>query len=294
MSSLLAALSFLTVIPARRAPDVTQQVISNSRAWFPLVGLFLGLLLVGMEWVLSFVFPFYVNAALLVVFLAAITRALHLDGLMDTCDGLFGGSTPERRREIMRDPHVGAFGVVGAICVLLLKYAALAAVLSMEWSGSGWEGRQAGWFSYAQLEDLNRGGLASTANESVLILFPVISRYAMVLQLMSFRYVRTPGLGSPFHAGDGRLPSAVAATIAVVAALAVGGLGGMITLAGVCLLALLLGRAMAAMAGGMTGDCYGATNELCEVAVLLAGVVLLRYGLFGPDIWLGPVFQFLI
>lgn len=254
MASFLAALSFLTIFPTRRPADVTQHAVSNSRAWFPLVGLLLGLALVGLEWGLSFVFPIYLTAAVLVVFLILITRCLHLDGLMDTCDGLFGGPTPERRREIMRDSHVGAFAVAGAIGVLLLKYGALVSLLSLDLPGREW----------------------------ALLLFPVFSRYAMVLQLMVFRYVRTPGLGSPFHEYDARLPSAVAAIIAVLAALLLGGVGGMLILAGVCLLALLLGQGIVAMAGGMTGDAYGATNELAEVAALAAAVAMLPYGLLGP------------
>ena len=257
MASLLAALSFLTIFPARRRADVTQQIISNSRAWFPLVGLFLGLVLVGTEWVLSFAFPIYLTAAVLAVLPIVITRGFHLDGLMDTCDGLFGGDTPERRREIMRDSHVGAFAVAGAGGILLLKYGAILSLLSLNLPGKEW----------------------------ALLLFPVFSRYTMVLQLLVFHYVRTPGLGSPFHGGDARLPSAVAAIISVVAALALGGIGGMLILAGVCLLALLLGQGIVRMAGGMTGDTYGATNEVSEVVALMASVGILPFGLLGPVTW---------
>ena len=67
-------------------------------------------------------------STLLVVLLLALTGALHADGLMDTCDAVFGHATPERRLEIMRDPHTGAFGVVGLVCVVVLKMAALDAL----------------------------------------------------------------------------------------------------------------------------------------------------------------------
>lgn len=256
MASFLAALSFLTIFPSPRPADLTQRAISDSRAWFPLIGLILGLMMVGLEWGLSYAFAPYVTAAVLVVFLVVVNRALHLDGLMDTCDGLFGGDTPERRREIMRDSHVGAFAVAGAGCALLIKYAALLSLLSF--SGSG--------------------------KEAVLLLFPVFSRYTMVLQLMVFPYVRTPGLGSPFHEYSATLPSAIAAIVSLVAAMVVGGVGGMLVLAGVCILALLLGQGMTGLAGGMTGDTYGATNELSEAVGLLALVAIMPFGLVGP-IW---------
>lgn len=258
MTSFLAALSFLTIFPARLRADVTQQAISNSRAWFPLVGLLLGLVLVGLEWALAFVFPLYLTAAFLVVFLIVITRAFHLDGLMDTCDGLLGGDTPERRREIMRDSHVGAFAVAGGAGVILLKYAAVVALLSLDMPGKEW----------------------------ALLLFPAFSRYAMVLQLMTFRYVRAPGLGSPFHGHDARVMSIVATVLSVLAALLLGGIGGVLVLAAVCLLTLLLGQGMVALAGGMTGDTYGATNELMEVVALVAAVLLVPFGILGPMTWL--------
>ena len=254
MASLLAALSFLTIFPNRRSADVSQQAISNSRAWFPLVGLLIGAVLVGLEWILRYVFSIYLTAGLLVLFLIVINRALHLDGLMDTCDGLFGGQTPERRREIMRDSHVGAFAVAGAAGLLLVKYAAILSLITLNWPGKEW----------------------------ALLLFPVISRYTMVLQLMVFPYIRAPGLGSPFHEGETRLPSTVAAIFAVVAALAIGGIGGTLVLAGVCLFALLLGQLMMKMLGGMTGDTYGATNELSEVVALMALAAIVPYGLLAP------------
>ena len=256
MAPFLAALSFLTIFPSPRPADLPQRAISDSRAWFPLVGCILGLVIVGLEWALSYAFSAYVTAAALVVFLVIINRALHLDGLMDTCDGLFGGDTPERRREIMRDPHVGAFAVAGAGCALLIKYGALVSLLSLDGPGK----------------------------EAALLLFPVFSRYTMVLQLMVFPYVRTPGLGSPFHEYPAAVPSAIAAIVSVAAALAVGGVGGVLVLAGICIFAILLGQGMAGLAGGLTGDTYGATNEVSEAVGLLAMVAIIPFGLVAP-IW---------
>lgn len=254
LASFLAALSFLTIFPAPKVADLSQQVVSNSRAWFPLVGLLIGLALVGLEWVLGHLFAPYLSAALLVVFLVMVNRALHLDGLMDSCDGLFGGHTPERRREIMRDSSVGAFAVAGAVSILLLKYAAMLSILSANLPGK----------------------------EAALLVFPVVSRYAMVLQLMVFPYVRTPGLGSPFHGREARFSSIAAAITAALAVGVLGGLGGILILAAICLLALGLGQLSMALIGGATGDIYGATNEISEVAALVAAAALLPLGLLSP------------
>ena len=109
------------------------------------MGLLLGVILVGVEFLtfLAFgadlpgnpsgwitydavsIFPVTLWSLLLVVTLAAMTRALHIDGFMDSCDALLGGFDRERRLSILRDPHVGAFAVVGVVCLLLLKLYAL-------------------------------------------------------------------------------------------------------------------------------------------------------------------------
>ena len=202
----------------------------------------MGLLLAGLEGGAS-------QAAL-----AIVTRGLHLDGFMDVCDGLFGGYNPERRLEIMRDSYVGAFAVVGAVSLLLLKYGALVSLLTLDAPGKGW----------------------------VLLLFPALSRWSMVIALGAFPYARRQGLGSSYHQGTARLATAGAAlTVVVIAALA-GGIGGGALLAGVSALAWLLGRVMSRMLGGLTGDTYGAVNEITEAVTLAAAVALLPTGLLGP------------
>ena len=148
----------------------------------------IGLLLVGVEEGSSRLFSAPMTAAFLVTTVVIVTRALHLDGLMDVCDGMFGGFTPERRLEIMKDSRVGAFGVVGGIIVLLLKYAALLSLLTIAEPGKEW----------------------------ALLIFPAISRWTMVVLLGSFPYVRSQGLGSPFHS-SGTKVSTTLAGITVVA-----------------------------------------------------------------------------
>ena len=254
MASLLAALSFLTLCPARLTAGLSQQAISNSRAWFPLLGLMLGLMLLGLERGAREVFPAYLTAAILLAFLVIVTRGLHLDGFMDVCDGLFGSYTRERRLEIMKDPHVGSFAVAGAVCLLLLKYGALVSLLSLDMVGKVW----------------------------VLLLFPSLSRWGMVLLLGAFPYARAQGLGSPFHQGSARMASTFAALTALAAAALLGGIGGIGLLVGVSGLAWLLGWVMSRMLGGLTGDTYGATNEIAEAALLVAAVAIIPLGLVAP------------
>jgi adenosylcobinamide-GDP ribazoletransferase len=286
-------LAFLTWFPAwfsgARLRRKSQRDISNSRAWFPLVGLFIGILLLLVQLVAFDLFSGFLTAAIVLFVLSAVTRGLHLDGLMDVCDGIFGGHTPERRLEIMKDPHVGAFGVVGLVLILLLKFGALASLNSNYFFGAN---SAPGWWSsvevrYAPLWEV-QGLLLSPG--ITLLLFPVLSRWSMVVSLGAFPYARTQGLGSPFHQGGIGISTAAAALMALALAVVLGGFGGLVLFVGVTALALAMGWAMTRSLGGLTGDCYGATNEVCEVAVLVAALALARYGwleTFGRAIGLG-------
>ena len=247
---LLVALSFLTLLPVGLA-DATDREISRSRAWYPLVGLLYGAMLAGIAALCDLLAlrpP--LTAALLVAALAVANRFLHLDGLMDVCDGVWGGRTAERRLEIMRDSRVGAFAVAGAGCVLLLKYGALVTLL---------DGKDAGI-----------AGIAAVW--PALLLFPVAARWTMTLLLTAFPYGRRQGIGASFAAaGRPWLATGWAFLTAVLFAAATAGIAGIVILAGVSLLALLLGLALSRqLGGGLTGDCYGAANELAETAALIA------------------------
>ena len=171
---MLVALSFLTLLPVG-VSNPTDAEISRSRGWYPFVGLLYGALLLGMVllWVLALGLPFFMPAlaALLLVAMAVGNRFLHLDGLMDFCDAMWGGHTVERRLEIMRDSRVGSFAVAGCVSVLLVKFSALVSLLMI---GPGLE---------------------------ALLLFPVVSRWAMTLLLTVFPYGRQHGIGSAFFAG---------------------------------------------------------------------------------------------
>jgi len=249
------AVTFLTIFPVSRSLDRGPMDISNSRAFYPAVGLVVGLLLVGVEEGSGRLFSDTMTAAFLVATLVIVTRALHLDGLMDVCDGVFGGFTPERRLEIMRDSRVGAFGVVGGVTVLLLKYGALVALLGLPEPGKEW----------------------------ALLLFPALSRWSMVVLLGAFPYVRTQGLGSPFHGGGIRAATTVAGLTALAASFLLGGFAGLGLFFLAMALAWALGWAMAKSLGGLTGDTYGATNEIIETTVIVVATAL------AAQEWLEPL-----
>ena len=281
LEPLRAAVGFLTVLPIGSSISPSQhsgqRAVSNSRAFFPFVGLLLGLVLVIVEFATALVFPLYWTAAILLIAMILSTRALHLDGLMDVCDALFGGYTKERRLEIMKDPHVGAFGVVAGSTLILLKFTALLSLLDSRYlDGIAFQGT----LPVTLLTPLQPGKVLA------LLLFPTLSRWAMVVCLGAFPYVRQQGLGSPFHQGNARIATLAAALTALAASLVLGGFGGLGLFSGVTLLALAAGWIMTRAFGGLTGDSYGAVNELSEVAVLAGAVALAHQGWLTPIVFL--------
>ncbi len=235
------ALSFLTVLPV--APASPPGAVAPARAFFPLVGLLLGGTLAALDLGLRQTFPLALVSALVLAAAVALTRAIHVEGFVDSCDALFGGYTRERRLEILRDPRAGAFGVIGGVCLLIVQFTALAA-------------------------------LPGAVRVEVLILFPALSRWAVVAAMEAFPYARREGMGSAFQAGRARWHVVAGFATVLAASLALAGVAGLVLLAIASVVAWGLGRWMAGLLGGLTGDSYGAIVEASAVAVLLAAIVL--------------------
>lgn len=247
-TELVAAMSFLSVLPLPGKKQLFEKEERSPRpiigaTFFPLVGLLLACLLWLLVYLLAPLIPQLALAALLVVGLVILTGGLHLDGLMDSCDGLFGGHTRERKLEIMRDSRVGSFGVLGAACILLLKFALFASI-------------------------------SEHALPLALLLTLPTARWTLILTLYSFPSARTGGLGASFRQAITSQNVVIAGIIALIIALLVGQLVGLAILVAVSITALLLGLWITNNIGGLTGDSYGAIAEVAEVAALLLLVIL--------------------
>lgn len=236
----LVALQFLSISPPlfKRLP--TARELGRASGYFPLVGILIGALLAAGHFLLSRVFPVSVSAALLLTLWIVLTGALHLDGFLDSCDGLLGGRTPQKRLEIMKDERVGAFGLAGGVLLILLKFTAL-----------------------SNLSD----------PQAALLVAPSLARWGMTLSIFAFPYAREEGLGRTMkdRTGVGQVLLASAITLGV--SWVVGGVFG-VALAIVAVLAVwLFCRFVLRLVPGMTGDTYGALSELIELVVLLAYAV---------------------
>jgi adenosylcobinamide-GDP ribazoletransferase len=237
MTGFLIACQFLTRLPVPLRAAMEPAQMGHSMRWFPLVGALIGVLVAGLDAALGLVLGEEVRAVVLVVALAALTGGLHLDGLMDSCDGLFSVAAPARRLEIMRDSRVGSFAVIGLTTLLLLKYAALLSLPG----------------------PLRLGGL---------IAMGAISRWTMVYASVCYPSARSDGLGSAYKAAAGRNELLIA-TLLVLILISSLGFAGWLALLLALPVAITLAQYALGKIGGLTGDTYGAICEVSEVSVVI-------------------------
>jgi adenosylcobinamide-GDP ribazoletransferase len=238
--SLWLAVQFLTVVPVRVSGPVTPAERGWSLAWYPLVGAVLGLVAGGAALGLRLAgAPEAVAAAGAVALGIALTGGLHFDGLVDTCDGAFSPRPPAERLAIMRDPRAGSFGLAGGVCVLLVKQAALAT---------------------APVERLVAATVAALA----------LSRAVMVGAAVLAPHGRPDGLGARMTRSAGRRQVALAWLAALAVTAAAGGPAGLVWVALAVAVGWAVARWLLTRLPGLTGDTYGALNELVEATVLAA------------------------
>ena len=231
------AARYLTIVPVPGGAHAPLEALGRSAAWFPVVGMGLGLLLVVTDRLTSWLFSPLLAALLTVTAWKLVTGGVHLDGLADCLDGLVGRD-PEHRLAIMRDSRIGAFGAVGLILFLMLEIVALAE-------------------------------LVPPARGSALFAAPVMSRATPAVLAALFRAARPDGHGAAFQAGV--RPAAIAIGLVIAVAASIFALGGLGVAAGAVGLVAAVGLAffLAGRLDGVTGDVLGAAVEISELAVLL-------------------------
>jgi len=245
MHSFLVALAFLTIIPIRFREMPSPAVVARSRFWYPVVGLLLGALLGGWTMLASWLGSPPLAAFLVLALWVCVTGALHLDGFCDLCDGLFGGRTPEDSLRIMKDPHLGTFGLVGGVLLLLGKFVAIQELLAHGADGAPW----------------------------VLGCAILVGRCLVLTVAAGMRYPRPEGTAKVLIEAAAPWEGIVFLLCAVLAVLVL----SLVLDARRCWLVLLaaigavliLKQICRSRLGGITGDCLGAAIESAELVFVL-------------------------
>lgn len=245
------ALQFLTIVTVNKKHRIEEGDLAKSMVYFPAIGFLIGFVLVNVDKVFTLlVLPLTVGNIMLVAISVLITRALHIDGLADTLDGVMGGHSADSRLAIMKDSRIGTAGVLGIFFVLLVKYLCLNSLFNGE-------------------------------KVAALLIAPVLARWSQTLMVFKADYVREQGMGRAFvgHLRSSGLIAASAVAVGLTAFVIVREeartailLAGLIC--GVVLFTLLGRRYLQAKLGGVTGDAIGAVSELNEALVFLIFVIL--------------------
>ena len=236
MRNLRNAFGLLTTLPFGMPEDWFPGDSGRAGIWYPVVGIVIGVLIWLVWQTLNLYFPSLIVGVLTLVVWVALTGGLHLDGLADCCDGLFVSATPERRLEIMKDPHLGTFGCIGLLLLLFSKAAALSA-------------------------------LTSSSSFSI-ILAATISRW-LILPAGLLPLARSDGMAADFSAGLQRGAIFITALLPLGLAFFLGTQGFIGVLAALLAASAVLGLAYAGIKG-VTGDVFGMLVEVTETAVLLS------------------------
>ena len=239
-----AMLSFISrlPVPARWSQGLDFEHYSRGIVMFPLIGVVLG----GLTGLVFMALQPWCGIPLAALFavltLALLTGGFHLDGLADTCDGIFSARRRERMLEIMRDSRLGTHGGLALIFVLLAKVLVVSEL-----------------------------ALRGTPMLAALAAACVAGRGSAVLLMYRNRYAREEGLGNVFIGKiTGRQTAVTLGLAAILAAVLLPGMRGVAALVVTMVAIFILGQLLKRTLGGQTGDTLGAAIELGELIFLLA------------------------
>lgn len=246
-SSLAIAFSMYSAIPMPRV-DWDKKNMRYTMAWFPLVGAVVGAVVFGWLWLAARLgIGASLTAAVATALPVALTGGIHLDGFCDTADALASHAPTERKLEILKDSHIGAFALIACCLYFLLTFGL--------------------WSSF----------VFSPRSAAVLSLGFVFSRALSGIAVVSLRCAKTSGSAAMFAdaAQKVRVHILLLCWVWVAAALM---LRLSLAAGAFCLLAALLTffyyKWMAYRRfGGITGDLAGWFLQLCELSVLAAMVI---------------------
>ena len=236
MRSFFAALQFLTLLPFPRQMEHFPAEVGRSAIFFPVIGFMLGSILVLVNFLLDPFASAGLLSAILVTLLTLGTGGLHLDGVGDTFDGLGSGGDRDRVLSVMDDSHIGVFGLIAIVLVLLLKIHALESMDVDRWRA--------------------------------LLVAPILGRWAMVLLAYRSKAAKA-GLGSNLidHLRTKHFLLATLLTLLLVTVIF--RRNGIVMMAWVAVFTIASKNYFHRRLGGVTGDIFGAVGELSETSVMV-------------------------
>ncbi len=250
MKKLIYALRFMTIIPIKWKEGEDMRSVARSISFFPVVGLIIGFTNYSIFYISNLIFSPFLTSVIVVCWWIFITGGLHLDGLSDTSDGVWGGTTKERRLEIMKDSNTGVFGVLSLIAFLLLKTSTLTELFNFH----------------------------TESIKSILITVPVLGRWISVFSIYCFKTAKKDGLGYFFKEKMRLIELLISLLFTTLIIFFFNGLPGMIILLCVTIISFPISLFFTKKLGGLTGDVYGTLCEITELLALFCFLILCSLG----------------
>lgn len=246
------AVMFYTRIPCPKWVDHDPDYLNLATRYFPLIGWIVGGLGAGSFYLSSLILPSEISILLSMIATILITGGFHEDGFADVCDGFGGGWTKDKILKIMKDSVLGAYGVIGLILILLLKYLSLTAILEL-----------------AGMEVLCFTILASHT----------LSRTAPVWLIWSSEYAREneDSKAKPIAKQMSLTTLLIATFIGLLALLLFFNYKALIFILLLLLIKSGFKRYFEKWIGGYTGDCLGAVQQVSEVLIYISLLIIWKF-----------------
>ena len=235
----LLMISFFTRIPVGRHIEYSDDLYKRSLITFPIVGLVIGAFLALPALIVDL--QTSIRAILVIVIYIFVSGGIHLDGLADSCDGLFSSRSKDRILEIMKDSHIGSFGVIGLILYFLVFYTC-AGELTWQW----------------------------------LFVMPVVGKITGYFTAGFSRYARVDhGMGYLFIENIKPLHAIFMCIVGAAIVFGLLGVSGLLAYAVSIVASIGVNAAIYRVIEGQTGDTIGFTIECCQMIFLMSGVILI-------------------
>nr|WP_312576369.1 adenosylcobinamide-GDP ribazoletransferase [Sedimentibacter sp.] len=243
-SGFLVLISFFTRIPIGNKIEYNENNFKRALSLYSLMGAIIGAILFIAGIIGSLFHIDFVTGLLLTMCYTLVTGGIHLDGAADTCDGLFSGRTGDRIFEIMSDSHIGSFGVVCLIFVILSQF-----VL----------------FSHLSL--------------FACFIMPIVGRTSVIVGSFNKKYAKkTKGMGTAFIESINAEVLIINVLILVISCIIVPNRVIMFVASAVTLIsAYLISNWIEKKIGGMTGDTCGFVTEICQVIFMFSTILIQRF-----------------
>jgi adenosylcobinamide-GDP ribazoletransferase len=246
MRSLILAIQFLTRVPININIETKENSFADSVLWFPAVGMIIGAFNALIYFLSAKVLEGMLPIVCAVLANVCITGALHVDGLADTCDGIFSARKKERMLEIMKDSRIGSNGTLAVVFDILIRVAILVSISS----------DKAIWLIFAA---------------------PIASRALMPLIMKLSVYARAEGgMGGLFLGKQSWIRTLAAFVVGMIIVWLSLNSVGLASFAAAMLTIIFYRSYIYSKIQGMTGDTIGAANEIAEIVFLLTAVIIWR------------------